>query len=85
MSDKKPIKKQCILNFWLLLAIADHDAIHFGCLQDNQRLVNIIQAVLVIILCIYYFTRLQITTEVDATCSLPPDPVVDYLLDAINY
>ena len=41
---------------WVLLAIADHDAIHFGCLHDNERLVNIFQAVLVI--CIYFFTRL---------------------------
>ena len=34
-SDKKPIKNQCFLKCWLLLAIADHDAIHFGCLHDN--------------------------------------------------
>ena len=29
--------------------------------------------------CIYFFTRLQNATEVDATCLLPPDPVVGYL------
>lgn len=55
-SNKKPIKKQCFLKYWLLLVIADHDTTHFGCLLDNQRLQN--------------------TTEVDATCLLPPDLVV---------
>ena len=31
------------------------------------------------------FTTLQNATEGDATCSLPPNPVVCYLLDTINY
>ena len=53
-----------LLKCWLLLAIADHDVIHFGRVHDNQRLVNIIQAVLVID--IYFFTRLQNAT--DTTC-----------------
>ena len=30
----------------------------------------------VLLICIYFFTRLQNATEVDATCSLLPDPVV---------
>ena len=51
--------------------------------DDNQKLLNIIQAILVI--CMYFFTRLKIATEIDGTCSLPPDPVVGYLLDDINY
>ena len=71
----KPIKKQYFLKCWLLQAIADHDATHFGCLHDlNLWLTNISQIVLV--MCIYFFTRVQNTTEVDATCSIPPDPVV---------
>ena len=56
----------------------------FGCLHDNQRLVNIIQAILV--RHIYFLSRLQHAINVGATCSLPPDPVVaNYLLDAINH
>ena len=87
-SDKKPIKKQCFLKCWLLLATADHDVIRFGCLHDNQRLGNIIQVVLVIILCIYFFTRLQIATEVDATCMLittrPSSRLAIYLTPSIT-
>ena len=30
----------------------------------------------VLLICIYFFTRLQNATEVDATYSLLPDPVV---------
>ena len=71
------------LNCWLLPAIADHDTVHFGCLHDNLRLVNIIQAVLVIH--IYFFTRLQFATEVDATCLLSPDPVVDWMPSITNH
>ena len=29
----------------------------------------------VLVICIYFFTRLQSATDIDATCSLPPDPV----------
>ena len=42
-----------------------------------KGLVNIIQA-------IYFFTRLQNTTEIDATFSLPSDPVIaSYLTPSI--
>ena len=64
-----------LLKCWLLLAIADHDAIHFGCVHDNQRLVNIIQAILVIDI---YFSLGYKMPLIQPTlpCSLPPDPVV---------
>ena len=43
-SDEKPIKKQCFLKCWLLLAIDDDDdAIHFVCLHDHERLVIVIK------------------------------------------
>ena len=44
--------------FKVLAAIADHDAIHFGCPHDNQRFVNITQAVFVI--CIYFSVRYEV-------------------------
>ena len=65
---------------WLLLAIADYDTIHFGCLDDNRRLVNIIQAVLVTF-SLGYKSPLKL---MQLNCSLSPDSVAGHLLDAIN-
>ena len=45
-------------------------------------LANIIQAVLVI--CIHFFTKFQNAAKIDVNCSLPPDSVINYLVDAIN-
>ena len=58
-----------------MLAVSITDATHFGYLNDNYKLVDMSQTVLV--MCSHFLTTLQNTTEMDVTYSLQSDPAVN--------
>ena len=73
----KPVKKQCLLSvgcFKLLLIMMPLILVIRILYIAIKKLVNTKKTV--VLICIYFFTRLQNATEVDATYLLLPDSVV---------